>query len=74
MYFHGDGWVMGDFTSHDRLVRQLAAGADTMVVFVDYSRAALQCARQNHLRGTLFVRQWRKYVEEHPEYSDLIMH
>src|SRR5215813_7291223 len=39
MYFHGAGWVMGDSTTHDRLIRQLAVGADTMVVFVDYSRA-----------------------------------
>jgi len=39
IYFHGAGWVMGDSTTHDRLVRQLAAGADAMVVFVDYSRA-----------------------------------
>jgi acetyl esterase len=39
MYFHGAGWVMGDSTTHDRLVRQLAAGAGAMVVFLDYSRA-----------------------------------
>jgi len=39
MYFHGAGWVMGDSTTHDRLVRQLASGAAAMVVFVDYSRA-----------------------------------
>ena len=39
MYFHGAGWVMGDSTTHDRLVRQLAAGAGAMLVFVDYDRA-----------------------------------
>src|SRR5215469_983824 len=42
MYFHGAGWVMGDSTTHDRLIRQLAAGANAMVVFVDYSRAPEQ--------------------------------
>lgn len=39
MYFHGAGWVMGDPTTHDRLVRQLAVGADASLVFVDYDRA-----------------------------------
>jgi len=39
MYFHGAGWVMGDSTTHDRLVRRLAIGAGAMLVFVDYDRA-----------------------------------
>lgn len=39
MYFHGAGWVMGDSTTHDRLVRELAVGANVRVVFVDYDRA-----------------------------------
>ena len=39
MYFHGAGWVMGDSATHDRLVRELAVGADATVVFVDYDRA-----------------------------------
>ncbi|MDQ2842990.1 MAG: alpha/beta hydrolase [Acidobacteriota bacterium] len=39
MYFHGAGWVMGDATTHDRLVRELAVGAEALVVFVDYDRA-----------------------------------
>ncbi len=39
MYFHGAGWVMGDATTHDRLVRELAVGANATVVFVDYDRA-----------------------------------
>ena len=39
MYFHGAGWVMGDATTHDRLVRELAVGSDATVVFVDYDRA-----------------------------------
>src|SRR5262245_15524126 len=39
MYFHGAGWVMGDSTTHDRLVRELAVGADATVVFVNYNRA-----------------------------------
>ena len=39
MYFHGAGWVMGDAITHDRLVRELAVGANATAVFVDYGRA-----------------------------------
>ncbi len=39
VYFHGAGWVMGDTTTHDRLVRALAVGAGAAVVFVDYDRS-----------------------------------
>jgi acetyl esterase len=39
VYFHGAGWVMGDTTTHDRLVRELAAGSGAVVVFVDYDRS-----------------------------------
>lgn len=39
MYFHGGGWVLGDISTHDRLVRELAAGAGTAIVFLDYDRA-----------------------------------
>jgi acetyl esterase len=39
VYFHGAGWVMGDTTTHDRLVRQLAGNARAAVVFVDYDRS-----------------------------------
>lgn len=39
MYFHGGGWVIGDKHTHDRLIRQIANGANAAVVFVEYSRA-----------------------------------
>ena len=39
MHFHGGGWVVGDSKTHDRLIRELAVGTDTMVVFLDYDRA-----------------------------------
>ncbi len=39
LYFHGGGWVLGDAGTHDRLVRDLAAGARAAVVFVDYDRS-----------------------------------
>lgn len=39
LYFHGGGWVLGDATTHDRLVRALAAGSGAAIVFVDYDRS-----------------------------------
>jgi len=39
IYVHGGGWVLGDKNTHDRLVREIAAGARAVVVFVDYERA-----------------------------------
>ena len=39
MYFHGGGWVLGDAATHDRLVREIATGADAAVVFVEYDRS-----------------------------------
>ena len=32
-YIHGGGWVMGDENTHDRLIRELAVGANAAVVF-----------------------------------------
>lgn len=40
VYFHGAGWVMGDTLTHDRLVRELAVGAQAVVIFVDYDRSS----------------------------------
>jgi acetyl esterase len=37
VYFHGGGWILGNFHTHERLVRQLAAGTGAVVVFVDYT-------------------------------------
>jgi acetyl esterase len=39
LYTHGGGWVLGDKNTHDRLVREIAAGAKAAVVFVDYDRS-----------------------------------
>jgi acetyl esterase/lipase len=39
LYLHGGGWIMGSAATHDRLVRELAAGAGIAVVFVEYDRA-----------------------------------
>jgi acetyl esterase/lipase len=37
MYYHGGGWVLGGFDTHERLVRELSNRANTAVVFVDYT-------------------------------------
>lgn len=37
VYAHGAGWVFGNAHTHDRLVRELAVGAQAAVVFVNYS-------------------------------------
>src|SRR5258708_2701314 len=37
MYFHGGGWVVGNFQTHERLVREIANGVNAAVVFVEYS-------------------------------------
>lgn len=37
MYYHGGGWVLGGFDTHERLVRELANKANSAMVFVDYT-------------------------------------
>ena len=39
LYTHGAGWVFGDAHTHDRLVRDLAVGANAAVVFPEYDRS-----------------------------------
>jgi acetyl esterase len=37
MFYHGGGWVLGNMHTHDRLVRELAIGANAAVVFVNFT-------------------------------------
>jgi acetyl esterase len=39
LYIHGGGWVLGDFKTHKRLVRELANKANVALVFVNYTPA-----------------------------------
>lgn len=39
MFFHGGGWVLGDFATHQRFVRDLVVYSGTVAVFVEYSRS-----------------------------------
>ena len=36
-YIHGAGWVFGNLHTHDKLVRELAARTNSVVVFPEYS-------------------------------------
>jgi acetyl esterase len=37
MYFHGGGWILGGFDTHERLLRELANEAQAAIVFVNYT-------------------------------------
>ncbi|MET9353092.1 alpha/beta hydrolase [Streptomyces sp. NPDC006617] len=39
LYVHGGGWILGNAGTHDRLVRELAVGAEAALVFVEYDRS-----------------------------------
>ena len=36
VYMHGGGWILGNAGTHDRLVRELAVGANATLAFVEY--------------------------------------
>lgn len=38
-YIHGAGWVFGSIHTHDKLVRELAARTNSIVVFPEYTRS-----------------------------------
>jgi len=37
MFFHGGGWVLGDYPTHKRLVRDLVVSSGAVAVFPDYT-------------------------------------
>jgi acetyl esterase len=37
MFFHGGGWILGDFPTHERFVRDLVADSGFTAVFVNYT-------------------------------------
>jgi len=39
MFFHGGGWVLGDFATHERFVRDLVTESGVTAVFVEYDRS-----------------------------------
>jgi acetyl esterase/lipase len=39
LFYHGGGWVLGDFATHQRFVRDLVVYSGVAAVFVEYSRS-----------------------------------
>lgn len=39
VYMHGGDWILGNAATHDRLVRELAVGANAALAFVEYPNA-----------------------------------
>lgn len=39
LYMHGGGWVFCSFHTHEKLVRELAARTNSLVIFPEYSRS-----------------------------------
>jgi acetyl esterase len=39
LYMHGGGWIIGNSGTHDRLIRELTAGVNAALVFVEYDRS-----------------------------------
>jgi acetyl esterase len=39
VYIPGGGWIMGDKDTYDRLIREIAVGAQSALFFVEYDRA-----------------------------------
>lgn len=37
IFLHGGGWILGNKNTHDRLIRELANGAQVAIVFVNYT-------------------------------------
>jgi acetyl esterase len=67
LYIHGGGWVLGNTTTHDRLVRELSVGVEAALVYVDYINApeAKHPTQIEQCYGTL------QYLVEHAAELDL---
>src|SRR5260221_13356575 len=39
LFFHGGGFVLGDFPTHERLVRDLVSDSEITAIFVNYTRS-----------------------------------
>src|SRR6266699_1555019 len=65
VYIHGAGWVFGSPQTHDRLVRELAVGAQAAVVFPVY-RLCPEARYPTALEECYAVARWvERYGQEH---------
>jgi acetyl esterase len=61
VYIHGAGWVFGSKQTHDRLIRELAVGAEAAIVFPEY-RLSPEAKYPTALEESYMVVKW---VAEH---------
>src|SRR6266849_8707380 len=61
VYIHGPGWVFGGKQTHDRLIRELAVGAEAAIVFPEY-RLSPEAKYPTALEESYMVVKW---VAEH---------
>ena len=65
VYIHGAGWVFGSPQTHDRLVRELAAGAGAAVVFPEY-RLSPEASYPTALEECYMAARWvARHGQEH---------
>ena len=67
VYIHGAGWVFGNSHTHDRLIRELAVGTNSAVVFPEYSLSP-EARYPVAIEQNYAVAQW---VAEHGAEKDL---
>ena len=63
MFFHGGGWVLGDFETHERLITDLVMGSGAAAVYVNYTpspEAHYPTAINQAYEATLWVAQHGK--------------
>ncbi|MDB5101031.1 MAG: alpha/beta hydrolase fold-3 domain protein [Cyanobacteria bacterium RYN_339] len=63
VYLHGGGWILGDWQTHERLVRELAASIPALVVFVDYEPSP----EQRFPVGVMQAYEAARWIGEHAE-------
>jgi len=57
VYIHGAGWVFGNAHTHDRLIRELAVGANAAAVFPNYSLSP-EAKYPTSIEESYAVAQW----------------
>jgi acetyl esterase len=70
MYFHGGGWVVGNFETHERTVREIVNGANVVAVFVEYSlspEAPYPIANEEAYAATKWVAEHGREIGVDPE-------
>lgn len=70
MYFHGGGWVLGNFQTHERIVRDLVNGANVVAVFPEYTcapDARYPVANEQAYAATKWVAEHAKEININPE-------